>query len=620
MTMVPHPQDQAIALLQNGRPGDAEQLCRQMLADAPAALHLIGLVRLREGRGAEAAELIGASLQLQAADSSALVNYGLALKGLGRLEEALAAYDRAIGCNAGNVAALLNRGSVLHALGRFDEALADYDQVLRLVPDDVVAWTNKGLAFHALNRLDDALAAYDHGLAIRPEDGQALGNKAVTLTGLGRFEEALNCCETALALSPGNLAVLNAKAAILEMLQRPLEALESCDAALALAPDFLAALTSRGNVLRTLGRHQEALRSYDKALEYRPDHVPALYNRGNVFLDMGCLGSAFDSFNHAAEISPDYAEAQWSKAVCHLLRGEFEAGWRLYEWRKKLAEPFESRIYPQPLWTGQESLRGRTLFLYSDQGLGDTIQFYRYALIARGLGARVVLSVQDELLRLLADSGHGIELIAARSVPRAFDYHAPLMSLPLALGTRASNIPAAVPYLRADPSRARRWADRIGAEGFRIGIVWQGRSDYQVDVGRSFPLRWFAPLAGMSGVRLISLQKGFGSEQLADAGFAVESLGADFDSGADAFLDSAAILQHLDLVITSDTAMAHLAGALGRRTWVALKYLPEWRWLLGRSDSPWYPSLRLFRQQTPGDWNGVFAAMAQELARQSPSA
>lgn len=619
MAAASHAQNQAIALFRQGRPEQAEQICRRILADAFPALHLLGLIRVQQRRENEAAELIGAALQLNLGDPGALVNYGLALRGLGKLEEALAAYDQAIAFNSGDIVALLNRGSVLHALGRYNAALESYDQILRIVPDHAIAWTNQGLALHALGRLGDALAAYNRALAIHPGESQALGNKAVTLVALNRLAEALECCDQTLALSPGNVLVLNARAATLEGLRRFADVLESYDAALALAPDFLAALNGRGNALRGLGRLEEALRSYDKALEYQPDYALAIYNRGNVFLDMGCLGAAFDSFARVAEISPDYAEAQWNKAVCHLLRGEFAQGWQLYEWRKRLAEPIEARFYPQPLWTGRESLRGRTLFLYSDQGLGDTIHFYRYALMARALGARVVLSAQDSLRQLLTDADHGIELIAAQSLPREFDYHAPLMSMPLALGTHMNNIPAAVPYLRADPARMGEWAKKIGGGGFKVGIAWQGRPHYSVDEDRSFALRCFEPLSRVEGVRLISLQKGEGCEQLAElpTGMKVETPGPGFDTGPNAFLDTAAIMQHLDLVITSDTSIAHLAGALARPTWVALKYLPEWRWLLNRPDSPWYPTLRLFRQKSPRDWNSVFQAMRVALEARS---
>jgi hypothetical protein len=295
-----------------------------------------------------------------------------------------------------------------------------------------------------------------------------------------------------------------------------------------------------------------------------------------------------------------------------LLQGDFALGLPLYEWRKQLKPPIEARFYPQPLWNGTQDIKGRTVFVYIEQGLGDTIQFYRFvgALLARG--AHVILAVQDALLRLLENASPGVELVGARVVPPAFDYHIPLMSLPLALGLTPRTIPAAVPYLKAEPERVARWRSQIGEKGYKIGISWQGARGGVTS--RAVPLRCFAPLAAIPGVRLISLQKGFGTEQLVTLPM-VESLGQDFDSGPDAFLDSAAVMQNLDLVITLDSALAHLAGAMGRPIWVALKQVPDWRWFLGRGDSPWYPGMRLFRQKTDGDWVGVFADMESQVPR-----
>ena len=295
-----------------------------------------------------------------------------------------------------------------------------------------------------------------------------------------------------------------------------------------------------------------------------------------------------------------------------MLNGDLGEGLRLYEWRKKLPAPIEARDYRQPLWTGAEDIAGKTLFVYIEQGLGDTIQFYRYALLARARGARVILAVQDQIVRLMRDAGGDIEILDRSGVPPEFDYHAPLMSLPLAFATTRSTIPAPIPYLRAQPQRVRHWARKIGAEGFKIGICWQGATSI---AGRSFPLASLAAISGIENLRLISLQKGEGTEQLASlpAGMKIESLGDDFDTGADAFCDSAAVMQSLDLVISCDTALAHLAGALGRPAWLALKYVPDWLSFLKTSRSPWYPDLTLFRQPAPGDWTAVFAQMESRL-------
>jgi hypothetical protein len=270
----------------------------------------------------------------------------------------------------------------------------------------------------------------------------------------------------------------------------------------------------------------------------------------------------------------------------------------------------------RPLWDGKEKIAGKTLFIYAEQGLGDTLQFCRYAKLLVQGGARVILAVQDSLVTLLQGLGTGIELIGPTQRPRHYDFHCPLLSLPRAFRTRLDSIPAIVPYLQADPARVARWRARLGSRGRLIGIRWQGGTS-RADVGRSFPLRHYEPLAGINGVRLIGLQRDAGCEQLHSlpSHWHVEDIASEFDPDtANTFLDTAAVMQCLELVITSDTSVAHLAGALARPTWLVLKHVPDWRWLLDRDDSPWYPTMQLFRQPRPGDWESAFDAISTELA------
>jgi hypothetical protein len=269
----------------------------------------------------------------------------------------------------------------------------------------------------------------------------------------------------------------------------------------------------------------------------------------------------------------------------------------------------------RPLWDGGEDIAGKTLLTYAEQGLGDTLQFCRFAPLLAARGARVILAVQDTLRTLLRGLGAGIEVVGFSDIPREFDFHCPLLSLPRVLHKRLDSIPATVPYLRPDPDRVSIWRERLGTHGRLIGIRWQG-STGRADAGRSFPLRHFEPLARIPGIRLISLQKGVGSEQLLElpSQWRVEDLGAAFEpGGGDAFLDVAAVMECLELIITSDTSITHLAGALGRPTWLALKRVPDWRWMLERDDSPWYPTVRCFRQRRTGDWEGVFDRMCRAL-------
>jgi len=391
------------------------------------------------------------------------------------------------------------------------------------------------------------------------------------------------------------------------------EALACYDRAAMLDPRDPAIHLNRGITLQLLLRYGEAVAAYDRALVLAPHFAPGWSDRGLALQNHGRLAEALESFRRAESLDPVLAAAPLNRALCHLLMQDFESGLPLYEWRKQMPRPMEARVYDQPLWTGAEDIRGKTLFCYIEQGLGDAIQYYRYVRFALDRGARVILSVPTQLVELLKRATPSVELIGWGAEPDVFDFHIPLASIPLAVGMTAETIPAADHYLTADPGRIAHWQEKIGGHGFRIGIAWQGLNLVMGSEGKSFPVAALAPIAAMPGVRLIGLQKNAGSEQLnrLPPGMTVESY--DFDNGPDAFLDTAAMMRTCDMVISADTAPVHLAGALGVPTWVALKHVPDWRWFLGRDDSPWYPSLRLFRQPVLGDWAGVFAAMKREL-------
>ncbi|MBA2589167.1 MAG: tetratricopeptide repeat protein [Alphaproteobacteria bacterium] len=391
------------------------------------------------------------------------------------------------------------------------------------------------------------------------------------------------------------------------------EALACYDRAAMLDPRDPVIHLNRGIALQALLRYGEAVAAYDRALALAPHFAPGWGDRGLALQNLGRLNEALDSFRRAEALDPVLAVAPLNRALCHLLMQDFATGLPLYEWRKQMPRPMEARVYPQPLWTGAEDISGKTLFCYIEQGLGDAIQYYRYVRFAIERGANVILSVQTQLMELLKRATPPVELIGWGEVPAAFDFHIPLASIPLAVGMRVEAIPRADHYLVADPARVAQWKDKIGAHGFRIGIAWQGLNLVMGSEGKAFPVAELEGIAKMPGVRLIGLQKNAGKEQLnhLPAGMAVETY--DFDNGPDAFLDTAAMMMACDLVITADTAPAHLAGALGVPTRVALKHVPDWRWFLDRDDSPWYPSLRLFRQPALNDWASVFAAMKSEL-------
>jgi tetratricopeptide (TPR) repeat protein len=495
--------------------------------------------------------------------------------------------------------------------GRGDAAGAEqlYRQVLQLAPDNRDAAHMLAVACAQQGRREEAAGLFAQVVAANPHDALALTNYANVLRELGRHDAALEMLDRALALDPRDPERWNSRGLILQSLTRFDEALQSVNRALVLRPGHPAALRGRADLLQSLGHYTEALAGYDQLLEAAPMDGGLWSNRGLSLRNLGKLEESSRSFERAVALDPQMKAPRFHIGLNHLLAGDLARGLPLYELRKEPPDPVEGRVYPQPLWTGRQDLAGKHLFSYIEQGLGDTIQFFRFVRLAQERGATVTLSVYGPMMRLLKNADPPCALIGWGETPDKFDHHIPLMSLPLALGTTLDTIPAPRRYLAAEPERVARWAKRIGRESFRIGVAWRGNKCVFGAEGKEFPLDALIPLGRIPGVRLISLQK--------DAGAVPEALKlerfADFDQGGDAFIDSAAIMENLDLVISADSAPAHLAGALGVATWIALKHVPDWRWLMTRGDSPWYPAMRLFRQKEPGDWTGVFRGMEQAL-------
>ncbi|HLY46731.1 MAG TPA: tetratricopeptide repeat protein [Stellaceae bacterium] len=460
-----------------------------------------------------------------------------------------------------------------------------------------------------------ALEAFDRALRLRPDDPQALSNRSVVLGELGRFAEALACLDRALASRSDFPEAWSNRGNALRGLLRHDEALANYDRALALQPLYPEAWSNRGNALYDTRRFEEALASYDRALAINPGYAPALSNRGVVLSALRRQEEALASFDKALSIEPHYADCHHNRGLLLLLHGRFAEGWREYEWRRRLGS-WVARAFDAPEWQGGD-LRGKRLLLYAEQGLGDTIQFARFAPLLASRGATVLLAVQPALRALLRSLPGVAAVLSDGDALPDFDCQLPLMSVPHVCGLGEAQLAGDIPYLAADPARVESWGRRLPPGAVRVGIAWQGDPRRRIDLGRSISLAAFAPLAGIAGVRLISLQKHWGVEQLADPppGLEVESLGDAFDAGPDGFLDTAAVMMQLDLVITSDSAVAHLAGALGRPVWLALKDVPDWRWQVDRPDCPWYPSARLFRQDRRDDWSAVFQCIAAALRR-----
>lgn len=548
--------------------------------------------------------------------AGAYYNQGTALLNLGRYEEALARYDRAISLDPLWVEAHLNRGLALQRLQRYEESLSSYDSVIGLNPGWADAYNDRGAALQMLRRHEEALASYDKAAALQPESADACFNQGNALLALQRHAEALTHYDRAISLEPRHVdAHFNRGNALLN-LHRSCEALASYERAAMLRPDHADAFYNQGVALMTLEDHVEALERFECAIALNPRHSDACTNKGNALRNLQRYDEARASYDQSIALQSGSARARFCKAQLELGLGNFHSGWPLYEARWELEEVRPHiRKFSQASWTKSEPIAGRTILLHSEQGLGDTIQFSRYVLPLAEREAQVVLEAPRALTRLLRGLAGGATIIATGDRLPAFDLHCPLLSVPGLMGTMADTIPARVPYLAAETKLVAQWRARLPPGGIRIGIAWQGNPMGAIDRGRSAPLASFAPLARLPGVRLVSLQKHHGLEQLhrLPTGMTVETLGPDFDSGVDAFVDTAAVIMSLDLVISTDTAIVHLAGALGRPVWVALRAVPHWTWMTGREDSPWYPSARLFRQTREGDWQGVFERMATRL-------
>lgn len=462
-------------------------------------------------------------------------------------------------------------------------------------------------------RWAEAIVCLEQVLRIEPRRVEALANLGMANAELGRLEAALEFYDQALKVDSSFVAAHYNRGNALRELRRLDDAVSAYDAALRVQPDLPEAWLNRGLALVKRGRIGEGIASYQQSLRLRPNSPEAVNNLGLALQYLGRLEEAIACFDASIGQRADWADPHCNRAQAFLLKGEFERGWPEYEWRWKLrGKSLPTR--PMPIWDGSP-LAGRSLLLRCEQGAGDTIQFIRYATKLKQAGAgKVVLEADRRLQQLLKSYPHVDEIISSAGEGNDCDLQVPLLSLPGLFRTNFRTIPTGTPYLHAEPQRIERWKSRLPQAKRRIGIAWQGNRDYPEDHLRSIPLAAFEPLAKLPQTTLVSLQVKEGTEQIAPLceRMPLWEAGPELDAEA-AFVDTAAIMMSLDLIVTSDTSIGHLAGALGRPVWLALAYSPEWRWFRDRDDSPWYPTARLFRQSRPGDWMELFERIAREL-------
>ena len=645
-----------LTALRSGQLHQAEGLARQLPPSADV-LHLLGVIMMRGGRVQQASAYLAQALGLapdapgilfdaaladgrlerhdlaldrldqvlraQPDHVGAMVNRGFALRSLERHAEALAGFDRALALQPTLLEALHGRGHALAALQRPEEALQGYDKALAVAPDMVDALVGKGNVLISLDRRDAALACFDRALGIISDPRQTRVSdetrvhvhffRGDALRLLERRDEALESYDRALAIRPGDPDALIGRGRVLLGLRAFEEALACYDQVIAVRDDDERAHDHRSRALRELGRYQEALEAAERSLQVKPGNTGGLNSRANVVRMLGRTAAAEVDYRQAISAATEPGPLRFNLAVCLLLAGDFARGWPEYEYRWTLETLGRRKPrFHQPMWTGREDIAGRRILLHAEQGLGDTIQFCRYAQLVAARGATVILGAQPELRPLLAGLPGVADVVDRTEAPLIFEYYCPLLSLPLAFGTVLETVPAEVPYLTVPVGHQVTWRARLGARaGPRIGIAWSGNKDHLNDHNRSIPLHMLQPLLSL-GLKPYCLQRDLRPEDV--TAFALAGNIRFFGPDLRDFADTAALIQQMDLIITVDTAVAHLAGALGKTVWLLLPFAPDWRWMLNTDRSPWYPTMRLFRQAVPLDWEPVIARVGDELA------
>ncbi len=603
--------EDAVALHQSGQLDLAEILYNKLLNFYPCnttILTNLGTIALQTGNLEAGLITIKKSLDINPNQPNALNNMGNALQDLNQLDEALSNYDLAIAYKPDYAEAYCNRAITLHILKRPDEALASYDYAIILNPDNAEAYSNRATTLQNLKRPFEALASCQRAISIKPDFAEAYFNRGNVLRELKRLDEAITSFEYAIFLKSDFGEAYSNRGNALKDLKRLDEALASYDRAIDLKPDYAEAYSNRGVTLQNLKRLDEALASFDRAIVLKPDYADAYSNRGNALKDLKRLDEALASYDRAIDLKPDYAEAYWNKSLLKILTGDYLEGWQLYEWRWKKEPLFDSlRVYKQPLWLGTETLLNKTLLIYPEQGLGDYIQYIRYAVLVEQLGAKVILEVPLALMTLVSTLNGQFTFIETGKPLPNFDYYCPLMSLPLAFKTTVDTIPALLPYLYADESKKQKWQKKLGKKTVtRIGLVWSGSSVHKNDHNRSLSLKQMDSLLGLP-FDFHSLQKEIRAIDL-DVLIAFPHIHQHQDDLHD-FSDTAALVDAMDIIISVDTSVAHLAGAMGKTVFILLPYAPDYRWLLDKTDSPWYPTATLFRQPALNDWENVIAKL-----------
>ena len=599
----------ALSAYESGDLVQTEEILRQVLdamPDVATAWHLRGLAVQRSGALDLAANYLGEAQKRAPENPDYNRDLGAVLVALDRIPNARAMLDRAAALNADDPAVRFHLANVQSHQDEFSAAIENYLFCIERQPNAPDVYANLSAAYRSTGRIADAIASAQKAIALRAKFPEALNNLGLALCDARDYPAAIKAFGRALDLDPGDAEILNNFGVALEADQRLDGARSALEKAVGARPGWPEALINLGNVLREQGNVSEAVDRYQEAVDYDPTNSRALANLGLALLNLNRFAESEQTYSKALAGDPDNADVQMSLGICQLAQGNYREGWENYETRwQASAFTAHRRNFDAPRWTG-EPLTGKRILVYAEQGFGDTLQFCRYLPLLAESGAEVHFECQRALADLCR-SIDGVESVIARkdALPQS-DYCIPLLSLPHVLGTTFDNVPTGIPYLEADPQKTLAFRKRYKGAGPLVGLVWLGNPNRQDDAIRSCPIDALRPILSVNGVQFASLQVGISHEDI-PAG--LEDLGSDFTN----FADTAAAVEALDLVITVDTATAHLAGALGKPVWVMLGHHADWRYLADRADSPWYPTMHLFRQATPDDWLGLAQTVAQQL-------
>jgi len=642
---------QALQLHKNGKINEAKNLYLSLLAaysGSPRLLNNLAMIEFQQGQFEAGLKYVEKSLNIDTNQFAAYGNRGAALFALGRFDEACSDYKKAIALNSHYAEAYYNQGVLHEKYDRHQEALADYDKAIELKPNYTNAYNNRGNVYKKLKQYEEALLNYDYAIKLNPRHAEAHYNRGVILNEQKKYQEAITSYHQAIALNNHYADAYNNCGNVLIVLKRFGEALDYFQKVIEIDPNYAYAYNGQGNVLMELKKFDEALLSYEKAIalnsqspdphngksnalqelkrfddavtgyekaiSLNPDSADTYANRGLAMQGMKKFEEALLSYDRAIELNPEMADPYWNKALLKILMGEYEEGWQLYEYRRHRSGTQESYpTYVQPLWLGQESVTNKTLYIYPEQGLGDFIQFCRYIPLVEKLGAKVVLKAPDALYAtMMKTMGLNIRVIRNDEIVEEFDLHCPIMSLPLAFKTMVETIPNKTPYIFSDQFKKSYWK-RIFAyatNSLKVGVVWSGSKDHKKDHDRSLRLEQLEPILNLP-VTFYSLQKEVREKDKITLSKFNQI--QQFHEELNDFSDTAAMVACLDLIISVDTSVAHLAGAMGKNVWILISYLPDYRWMLDREDTPWYPTARLFRQTHAGDWDSTILKVKKAL-------